>query len=280
MNLSREAVQGTKWLQLRGPTAPTACYDTCNNANLEAQSIGKNPELCDPDSSFFRYYDACQACLKAFESGQETTRDYLDPTFSSWIDYCNGIPPAVSVSGTPSVGEHTVTILYTTTVDGEKTVTIFAPIPDTTVITIETAQDGHHTIWTFTKTFTHLPIEYSTSKPHNTSSSTASSKTSAMTPPVSEATTTSPIDTTESNSTQRNRAWVAGPAVGGVAGILIMAVVVWVVLRVKRNRNGKRHHELHGESAFKSELEVKLEPQELDGQEQRRQPVELPGNLS
>ncbi|KAI1741710.1 hypothetical protein F4680DRAFT_414811 [Xylaria scruposa] len=282
MRSSQEAVRGIRLLQPRGPTPPALCYDICNNANLEAQSVGKTAELCDSDSDFQAYYNSCKSCLKAYSSDeQEATRDYLDPTFSQWINYCaEASQQAVSSTSTSSVVEHTVTILYTTTVDGEKTVTFFAPIPDTTVIAIETTQDGHRTVLTSTKTFTHLPSGDSTSGPHNTSSSTTTPKTSAMTPPISEATTTSPIDTTETNSTQRNRAWVAGPVVGGVAGILILIVVAWVVLRAKRNRNGKKHHELHGESAIKSELEVKLQPQELDGQEQRRQPVELPGNVS
>ncbi|TRX92296.1 hypothetical protein FHL15_006911 [Xylaria flabelliformis] len=273
MRSSREAVRGIQWLQPRGLTAPAACYDPCNNASLEAQSIGKIPELCAPDSAFFRYYDSCASCIDASDSGQETTKDYLDSTFGEWIDYCNGSAPAVSPISTLSGVEHTVTILYTTTIDGQKTVTFFAPIPDTTVITIETTQDGHSTVWTSTKTFTHLPSEGSTSGPHNSSSSTATQETS-------EATTTSPTDIAESKSIPRNRTWVAGPVVGGVAGIVILLVVAWVVLRAKRNRNGKKHHELHGESAIKSELEVKLRPQELDGREQKRQPVELPGNVS
>lgn len=35
-------------------------------------------------------------------------------------------------------------------------------------------------------------------------------------------------------------------------------------------------HEVHGESAMKSELEVKHPPEELDGEELARHPVELP----
>lgn len=103
-------------------------------------------------------------------------------------------------------------------------------------------------------------------------------------------TASNPIATTKSEGTQSNRAWVAGPVIGGVAGIVILFFVSWLLFRAKKNKDSKRNgHELHEESALKSELEVKLKPQELeakprpqelDAQEHNRQPVELPDNNS
>ncbi|KAH8160534.1 hypothetical protein CIB48_g7718 [Xylaria polymorpha] len=114
--------------------------------------------------------------------------------------------------------------------------------------------------------------------------------TSSPTPHISEVTASNPIATTKSEGTQSNRAWVAGPVIGGVAGIVILFFVSWLLFRAKKNKDSKRNgHELHEESALKSELEVKLKPQELeakprpqelDAQEHNRQPVELPDNNS
>ncbi|KAI1747197.1 hypothetical protein F4782DRAFT_521964 [Xylaria castorea] len=288
MRSPRNAVQGIQWVQPRDQTVPAVCYDGCNNAYFEAQAIGMTPEVCD---SFSGYCKACRDCLEAYDTNSEATKDYLDSTFGQWINYCeagSAIPmtgtPSVSIpSSTPSLIEQTVvvTILYTATVDGvttiwplEMTVTSFAPIPDTTVITIDTSQDGHRTIWTFTKTYAHLSSDALISPLQNTSSSAVTQNISTSTPRTSEV-------TAESESTQSNRAWVAGPVIGGVTGIVILLLVAWVLFRAKRNRERKRKgHELHGESSLKSELEVKLDPQELDGQEQSRQPVELPSSTS
>ncbi|KAI0459046.1 hypothetical protein F5B21DRAFT_337799 [Xylaria acuta] len=130
MRLLREAVSGIWRLQSRGPTVPSLCYDACNNANLAAQSVGKTPELCDSNSVFFKYYSACQDCINTYSNNsQETTRYYLDQAFGQYLDYCGGAVPITGTpisipSSTPSLTEDTVvvTILYTGTVDGVRTV--------------------------------------------------------------------------------------------------------------------------------------------------------------
>ncbi|KAI0481804.1 hypothetical protein F4859DRAFT_476053 [Xylaria cf. heliscus] len=171
---------------------------------------------------------------------------------------------------------------FTTVWPLEKTLTTYAPLPDRTVITIDTSKDGHHTVWTFTKTFTHLPSDalISILQIQNTSSSAVTQDTSTSTARVSD-TNLGPTATEESKTARRNQKWVAGPVVGGVAGIAILLLVTWALIRAKRNKDRKRKgHELHGESALKSELETIEQPQELDGREQRKQPIELPSTNS
>ncbi|TGJ81627.1 hypothetical protein E0Z10_g7127 [Xylaria hypoxylon] len=150
MRSPTEAPQGVQRLQSRD-AIPSTCYDSCNNANLEAQSVGMTPELCDSNSVFQSYRSACEDCLNAYMD-EPTTRDYLDQNFGQWTDYCNAmapLPTSVSVFTTisPSLVEETVvvTIPYTLTVFGvktfvslTKTLTSFPPLPDTTVIIIET----------------------------------------------------------------------------------------------------------------------------------------------
>ncbi|KAI1122637.1 hypothetical protein F5Y10DRAFT_70659 [Nemania abortiva] len=273
----------------RGPTAPAQCYDTCNNANLEAQSVGKNPALCAADSTFQTYYEACVVCVETYSSS-DATRDYLDPTFGQWNAYCDELEtssgstqstPSATVTETPiptPVGYNTVvvTIPYTATINGlgtvwslEKTLTTFAPLPETTVITIKTSEDGHETVWAFTKTFTALS---------KTSLVTTTRTTSSSTPNISKTSTPNPTDVMVSEDTQGSQVWIAGPVIGGVSGVAIVLLAVWLLLRARGNR--RRSHEVHGDSAFKSELEAKLQLPELDGQGLGVRPVELPSNNS
>ncbi|KAJ2986608.1 hypothetical protein NUW58_g4945 [Xylaria curta] len=212
MRPPRAAFQEIGLLQPRGPTAPAECYDTCNNANIEAQSVGKNPALCSPDSAFMSYYKACRTCVEANVSEGQTT-DHLEPQFAQWVDYCEASSPIPA--GSTSLGEITpfitivytttingtetswyllktvpafsarpdtaiITILYTTIIDGSetvwpllKTLTTFSARPDTAIITIKTSHDGHPTTWTFTTTYTRLHSDLLVSKVTNTPTSNA-----------------------------------------------------------------------------------------------------------
>ncbi|KAI0408293.1 hypothetical protein F4802DRAFT_549260 [Xylaria palmicola] len=232
---------------------PAGCYDACNNAYLEAQAVGETPALCDRDSTFISYYNGCSNCLSTYMS-KEDTETFLRPNFGQWIDYC-GLGTAL-----PS----------------QTTLVSFTPKPDTTVITIETSLDGHRTLWLFTTTFAHLPESFSAAKP---SSSTIPQITPVSTSHISVDTPSSPTSPAESgDARQRSLAWVAGPVIGGVAGVVVLLLLGWLLLRAKRERDTQRRRcEVHGESVLKAELEAKLQPQELDSRERDRSPVELPG---
>ncbi|KAI3329796.1 hypothetical protein F4824DRAFT_372270 [Ustulina deusta] len=292
MSSPTEVLQGMQWLQSRDSALPAVCYDTCNNANIEAQAVGKSPELCDEDSVFWTYYNACSDCAHSY-TDNVTATTFLDSGFGQYIEYCGVTGPepiTLSTTNNPSLMEETViiTIPFTATVDGmttvwplTKTLTSFAPLPDTTVIVVKTSQDGHPTLWTFTKTLTELPSDSLISMSQNISSSFVQQDTSKSTPEVPEATASNQTSTITGNNAPRSQAWVAGPIIGAVAGVTILLVATWLLFRLRKEKESKRRrHELNGESALKSELESKIPPQELGVQGQDGQPVELPSSSS
>ncbi|KAK4159092.1 hypothetical protein QBC43DRAFT_327868 [Cladorrhinum sp. PSN259] len=84
------------WLVARDDTIiPAICYASCNKAYLEAQRVGKSPELCTSDSAFNDYYLGCIKCIESKAADVNTTRKvYLDPTFSQFVDYCSVALPS------------------------------------------------------------------------------------------------------------------------------------------------------------------------------------------
>ena len=81
-----------------GDVLPAVCFDTCNNAFLEAQNVGKTPDLCNEGSAFRGFYDGCNACIDRFEEQEKleiVRREYLEPSFEQFVEYCEigvGIP--------------------------------------------------------------------------------------------------------------------------------------------------------------------------------------------
>lgn len=222
MRPSAEPLLEVRRIQSRAPVIPGQCYEACStlimitirlvlivcldNASIEAQRIGKSPEICSPDTPFWYYYQACSKCLEANSGGDgdsddtaEPTETFLNDTFGPYIEYCGSVPVQTPVQtstqtsaqtsalSTLSTGTRTsslvgytvvITIPYTATNDGlrtvwslEKTLTSYPPVPKTTIITIRTSENGHSTVWEFTRTFTPLPTEELVPMPHNTTSS-------------------------------------------------------------------------------------------------------------
>ncbi|POS70269.1 glycoprotein X [Diaporthe helianthi] len=70
-------------------TVPAACFDVCNNCNLEAQSRGKVPGLCDSGSAFNNYLTGCNLCIDTYQDATKLSgRQYVDNQLSQWINYC------------------------------------------------------------------------------------------------------------------------------------------------------------------------------------------------
>ncbi|KAI1115103.1 hypothetical protein F5Y14DRAFT_412214 [Nemania sp. NC0429] len=125
-------------------TIPEVCYDTCNNANIEAQHVGKSPELCNPDSDFMTYYNACSGCVKAQTDDPQVTKDYLDPAFSQYLDYCKSPENSTTAGGSTLTGGPPATVSSTALT----VVTVLITIPYTATI------GGITTVWPLTKTLT------------------------------------------------------------------------------------------------------------------------------
>ncbi|KAK8043287.1 hypothetical protein PG993_005717 [Apiospora rasikravindrae] len=235
-------------------TIPDPCWSTCNDAYLEAQRLGKGPQLCLADSPFQQTLSACRDCLQAH--GSNTTVLASEPNFQQFIDSCSATSAAVNVpapvttwAGTaPSTivtTENSVTVVrstlvttnvvYSIEVDGQTTLVTeqhvypsYAPIPAITVITTTAVlADGRRTTWTDTITYSQL--ERGPSDNTNTASTTASD-----TPSISK--TSPPPESPQ--TTAHNMAWVAGPAVGGVAAVVILAVLgFWWRRRGRQHRD-------------------------------------------
>ncbi|POR38058.1 Uncharacterized protein TPAR_01739 [Tolypocladium paradoxum] len=113
---------------------PSVCFDDCNNAWLIAQSIGKTDELCKGGSSFREGYNACAKCiLDNTGATKDTIRDYVEPEFAQYLDFCNGKrprPTASSATGPDSA----VTSLppVGTSTQAQTSQTDFTPIGSTT----------------------------------------------------------------------------------------------------------------------------------------------------
>ncbi|KAG8162630.1 hypothetical protein KVR01_007108 [Diaporthe batatas] len=75
-------------------TIPAVCFDPCNNANLEAQTRGKVPSLCDRDSDFNKYLKQCNDCLDNYSDTTKINgQDYVNGSFQQYIDYCSATQP-------------------------------------------------------------------------------------------------------------------------------------------------------------------------------------------
>ncbi|KAK5637704.1 hypothetical protein RRF57_013419 [Xylaria bambusicola] len=150
-----------------------------DNAGLEAQAVGKSPELCNPDSNFMMYYNACGSCVNAHTDDPKAISD-IEQTFSVWLNYCESLGNSTTVGGSTVAGGPPatitdtaltavpvlVTVPFTVTTEGmtsvwplTKTLTSYAPLPSITLLSVTTTEDGHTTIWLFTKTLTPLPSD-------------------------------------------------------------------------------------------------------------------------
>ncbi|KAK4655971.1 hypothetical protein QC762_307155 [Podospora pseudocomata] len=82
---------------------PAPCFSVCDSAYLEAQRIGKDPELCEEDSVFYSSYNDCRMCIRDMSDyGMYgvAEREYLTPTFQPWLDYCESLPPVQYMTST------------------------------------------------------------------------------------------------------------------------------------------------------------------------------------
>ena len=69
---------------------PPLCYNICNDVGLEAQSMGKTPELCQPDSAFSTERAHCKSCIELKASNpSEAYSQRLLPSFSQFLNYCD-----------------------------------------------------------------------------------------------------------------------------------------------------------------------------------------------
>ncbi|KAK4190818.1 hypothetical protein QBC35DRAFT_55703 [Podospora australis] len=94
---------------------PSACFSICNNAYLEAQRVGREPELCEAGSAFRDFYDNCNACIDNqvdSDTFLQIREAYLTPRFAEYIAYCESSEPLYT--NNPEVSYPAASPVYST----------------------------------------------------------------------------------------------------------------------------------------------------------------------
>lgn len=70
-------------------SAKPPCYDLCDDTVLYAESIGYNPNLCGPQTTFF---DKARGCLNCLNNATiKDTYTIFGQEIVSFVDYCKGL---------------------------------------------------------------------------------------------------------------------------------------------------------------------------------------------
>jgi hypothetical protein len=129
-------------------TIPTPCYTWCNNALIEAQSSGKSPKLCQPDSAYLITLDSCRTCINTHWTADPQADRFLRiaPQFQQFVDYCAGFM-TTTVTGTVMTTETSGSDTFTTMVP-TSTVTAIptSDVTETVVPTVVTSEFTSTTI--------------------------------------------------------------------------------------------------------------------------------------
>ncbi|KAK8852300.1 glycoprotein X [Apiospora arundinis] len=207
-----------------GDKVPPICFASCNDAILEAQRVGKNPALCQPNSAK-ENLESCEECRQK-HSGEPTSKWKDLPGLAQYLDYCNATSSTATTTASP-LTTVTTNVVITTELSGHVTTVLtlqtvypsYAPFANTALVaTTATLPDGQTTVWVWTVTYT-APKSSLVDFP-TTASNGAGETTPAPPPPA----------------TTQSTAWVAGPVVGGVALLAILVLLGYFWRRRRRQR--------------------------------------------
>lgn len=85
--------QKAKRQQVVPDTVPTVCFPLCNRCVRDAESVGKVPELCLPNSNFNLQLANCRTCAEAGGDFQQINlRQNVIPDVQQWLDFCSVTP--------------------------------------------------------------------------------------------------------------------------------------------------------------------------------------------
>ncbi|KAJ0123513.1 hypothetical protein J7T55_011978 [Diaporthe amygdali] len=268
MDKVQEAVQPRDTVS---PVIPNICYDSCNNAYIEAQSRGEAPSLCDQDSAFTNYYEGCIACMDQNATQiQDSTRQALDSFFSEYIDYCEAFQSSwltwyttvesKTIFMLPATGSSTsqFTVWYesstiTSTLpayfihfSAQSLISTYIPPAVFSELAASVASAASMASVTGDATSLVYSVLEDTSRPPWFSSavpSTYAAQMSTLEASLNEllVTSGSTPSTSAATSTQRttptgsgSKAWIAGAVVGSVAGAALILLGFFLFLRHKR----------------------------------------------
>ena len=119
---------------------PPMCYDWCNNCLLEAQSVGKTPALCRPESAFETSLLSCLQCIAVHHLDVGDALLQISPQFQQFMDYCDQTALVVGTSATvvaTVAGETRTSVVPTTSVT--LVATLPSAPPASTVVLVSSA---------------------------------------------------------------------------------------------------------------------------------------------
>ncbi|KAF7536429.1 hypothetical protein G7054_g4578 [Neopestalotiopsis clavispora] len=230
-----------------------------HNAQTEAQSVGKSPALCEEGSAFQQSIQECLGCIQVNNPNSTDGSSYVSNAFQQYITYCNISNTVQRVTATISL----------TAAGGQV-------VPWTTITADITITGGVNATGASTST----PNTISTSTLLTSANSTVlGSPTSA-----SNSNLIPTAEPTESaNPGSGSKAWMAGPVVGSIAGVLVLAIgaFLWYRRRMARRKPISEEHmdkpQLHSDCVprpLPDELDAGMR-HELPGDEARDQKVAM-----
>lgn len=125
---------------------PGACYPWCNNVLLEAQSVGKTPALCEPESAYRTSLTDCLICVAVHADDKVGNFIQIAPQFQQFMDYCEQtvatvqtvIPQTSTSEGSTFVSDVTTTSVAVVPVTTPTVIPTVSPTPASTVTPAET----------------------------------------------------------------------------------------------------------------------------------------------
>ncbi|KAF3025933.1 hypothetical protein E8E14_014940 [Neopestalotiopsis sp. 37M] len=234
----------------RDDTLPTVCYASCIDLRSDVQNTTDFAGKCDEGTSFRDLYDLCVNCLLSVGNN---TKDVTD-IFAAYFQYCDfeAVQHVTLTASALYVGQ-TIPIIFTTDV----TYNVSA-LPST--VTTSSAD--------ITSTSTLIPTP-PTSANSTASSSLTGNSDSNLIP------TTEP--TTSANPGSGSQAWMAGPVVGSISGVAIVAVGIFLWHRRRTARRKPQSGDVTDKPQLHSDCVPRPPPDELDAGMRHELPGDEPG---
>ncbi|ETS79704.1 hypothetical protein PFICI_09557 [Pestalotiopsis fici W106-1] len=217
----------------------------------EAQSVGKTTKLCEEGSAFRTAYDQCVACLVTSTDDDNAT-SYISTSFQQYFDFCN----FTDTSGVTTVVQR-ITAVANITVAGQAvpftTITADVTISLTGTASVTTSDAGEGAV----------PLTATNS----TVSASPTITTDSNLIPSAEPTTSAEHDSS-------SKAWMAGPIVGSVSGIAIIALIIFLLYRRRTAKRTPHSDDFADKPQLHSDCVPRPLPEELDAGMRH----ELPGD--
>ncbi|KAK0740490.1 hypothetical protein B0T18DRAFT_210161 [Schizothecium vesticola] len=262
---------------------PAVCFSTCNNAYLEAQTVGKTPALCGPESTFIEYYKSCSDCISANTSPDlalEAQKAYLEPKFAQFINFCFEWSAPASTTGTGIRFTSVATDFDTASLESKwssigraASSEGYIVLPtNLVIITTETTSapttlpDGRVTSAPVTRVATIPNLSaWKFTVPVSSTTTTTGPPSSPSLPPSGEATSaTLAVDQPEAN-----KAWIAGPVIGGIAAVAILGFAGFFLFFIRPRRRAAANggeKDMTEKAQLHADSIPKPPPQEMEGE--------------